>query len=253
MNIQIVASSKDEVTFKLQTSTAFANLLRREIIENVPTMAISTVEIRQNKSALYDEMIAHRLGLLPLTTDLKSYNIPEGEEETLKTHLKLTLKAKGPCTVYASDIKSKDPKIKPAQPKMPIVKLLKGQELELEATACLGTGKKHMKWAPGYAYYHHAYTFKQNKSIDNADEVAKQCPAGLFKADKGKLVPQDESRSHQWETCLPLVPKDAVTITQQPKELYFTVESWGQLSPKEMLQEAVDSFKQHLGEMAKQL
>ncbi len=45
--------------------------------EEVPTMAIEDVEFRKNNSILYDEIIAHRLGLVPLKTDLKSYNLPE--------------------------------------------------------------------------------------------------------------------------------------------------------------------------------
>ena len=51
--------------------------------------------------------------------------------------------------VYASELKSKDPAIKPVYPKMPIVKLLKGQSLEQEALDGLGNGKEDSKWSPG--------------------------------------------------------------------------------------------------------
>jgi len=107
-------------------------------------MAIEDVEVRKNSSSLYDEMIAHRLGLIPLTTDLKSYNLPseckcEGKG-CARCQLVLTLSAKGPGIVYSSSLKSKDPKVKPVFDNFPIVKLLKGQEIELEATATLGTG-----------------------------------------------------------------------------------------------------------------
>ena len=67
---------KNKLSFVLINSTpSFANAIRRAIVEEVPTMAIEEVEFRKNNSILYDEIIAHRLGLLPLTTDLKSYTI----------------------------------------------------------------------------------------------------------------------------------------------------------------------------------
>jgi DNA-directed RNA polymerase subunit D len=125
------------------------------MIAEVLTMAIEDVEIIKNSSAMYDETLAHRLGLLPLTTDLKSYRMKKGAEDdgSAACETTLTLKAKGPCTVYASALKSKDPKIVPAHPDMPLCVLLKGQELEIIATAILGHGKEHMKWSPCLAWY----------------------------------------------------------------------------------------------------
>ena len=74
MEVRLLESKKDEdkVSFMIKDANAsYANALRRIIMEDVPTMAIEDVEIRSNSSILYDEMIAHRLGLIPLTTDLK--------------------------------------------------------------------------------------------------------------------------------------------------------------------------------------
>ena len=50
------------------------NTLRRLILEEVPTLAIEEVELFNNSSVLYDEMIALRMGLIPIKTDLKGYN-----------------------------------------------------------------------------------------------------------------------------------------------------------------------------------
>ena len=160
MEIRVLSNNKEErkVSFIIKDETpAFANTLRRIMTDEVPTMAIEEVEFRKNNSIMYDEMVAHRLGLVPLTTDIKSYNLPEkckcDGEGCARCQLKLTLKVpKGSGTVYASELKSKDSAVKPVYPKMPIVKLLKGQSLELEATAVLGKGGMHAKWSPCLAY-----------------------------------------------------------------------------------------------------
>ena len=160
MELRVLDKNDEQmkISFVLKGANAtFANLLRRYIIEKVPTMAMEDIEIKDNSSALYDEVIAHRLGLIPLSTDLKSY-VPiykckcDGEGCNRCT-LKLTLKAEGPGIVNASEIKSKDPKVKPVFPKMPIVKLLKDQKIELVATAVLGQGNDHVKFSPGFSYY----------------------------------------------------------------------------------------------------
>ena len=131
MEVKLVENQdkKNRLIFSVKgVDTAYANTLRRIMGFEVPVMAIEDVEFRKNTSILYDEMIAHRLGLIPLSTDLKSYNMMSECKckgaGCASCTVKLTLKAQGPCTVYASDIKSKDPEIKPLHGKMPIVKLL---------------------------------------------------------------------------------------------------------------------------------
>jgi len=118
MKINTIQKEKDgKVIFKIdKVSNAFVNMIRREIVEDVPTMAIEEVEFRENDSVLYDEMLAHRIGMIPIATDLKSYIMPAkckcDGEGCARCQLKMTLSVKGPCTVYAKDIISKDPKVK---------------------------------------------------------------------------------------------------------------------------------------------
>lgn len=251
---QLSKKKDDKLTLEISGCTnAFVNTLRREILEDVPTMAIESVEFRKNDSLLYDEMLSHRLGLMPLKTDLKSYIEPskckcEGEG-CARCQVSLTLSKKGPCTVYASDFKSKDPKVKPVYPDMIIVKLDKGQEVELEAVAQLGRGKDHMKFSPGHVFYHNKFEFKQEKDIENIDEVLERTPKGVFKKQGKKLIPQDELNSHLWDSCKEFVePQDAVKIEEKSDEMIFTFEPWGQLSAKETLSSACDNFVEKLDE-----
>jgi len=240
------------VTFLLKNANpAFANGLRRIMIEAVPTMAIEDVEFVQNNSALYDEIMAHRLGLLPLTTDLKGYDRKKPEDElSAKNSVKLTLKAKGPCTVYAEDLKSKDPKVKPVFPKTPIVKLLKGQELELEATAVLGVGKDHVKFAPCLAWYTYKPKVVVNNNHKEFDKFKDKYPPQIFNNNKidAKLIEQHDL----YEAC-DGVNDEIVKIERDPTTFVFNIEPWGQLSPSEILASASDHFNELLEDFSSKL
>ncbi len=240
------------VTFLLKNANpAFANALRRIMIEAVPTMAVEDIEFVQNNSALYDELLAHRIGLLPLTTDLKGYDVKKPEDElSAKNSVKLTLKAKGPCTVYAEDLKSKDPKVKPAFPKTPLVKLLKGQELEFEATAILGVGKEHVKFAPCLAWYAYKAKAIVNNSHKDFETFKEKYPPQIFANGKidAKLIEQHDL----YEAC-DGVNDEIVKIERDPTTFVFNIEPWGQLSPSEILTSASDHFTAMLEEFSAKL
>jgi DNA-directed RNA polymerase subunit D len=253
MEIELIESDKknNRVMFLLKGSEpSFANAIRRCAIEEVPTIAIEEVELRKNSSVLYDEMVAHRMGLVPLTTDLKSYTLPEkckcNGEGCARCQVKLTIKANGPGYVYASQLESKDPKIKPVFGEMPIAKLLKGQKLEAEATASLGRGRTHMKWAPGLIYYR----FKQDVKIGNVhnpEAVAKACPPGVFEVKAGKLVVNEkELLKHDLAGSAEKASGGTVTVEENPSEFVFTVESWGQLDCKDIIEQAAEEFQEQL-------
>jgi len=125
-------------------STSFANMLRRYSMSCVPVLAIDSVTFYDNTSAFWDEYIAHRLGLMPVTTPSKT---PESAE------IIFSLDAEGPKTVYASDMKSSDKSISIAQEKIPVVTLGPNQHLRLEGKAVLGTGKRHAKFQAGFVSY----------------------------------------------------------------------------------------------------
>ena len=234
---------------------AYANSIRRVLINKVPTMAIEDVEFKKNNSALYDEVVAHRLGLIPLKTDLKSYNLLkkckcEGKG-CAQCQCKLTLKGKGPKVIYASDLKSADPKVMPAYPDTPIVKLLKNQDIEFEATAVLGVGKEHIKWCPGLVFYKHKSDVKIKKDVDNANDVVKCCHAKIFQLKKGKLtVVQDNLlKCTLCDACKDLTNGD-VYAEKGEDTFIFSLESWGQLNARDIIGKGVELFNETLDEFA---
>ncbi len=258
MEITILNEEKKnkKVTFLVKgTSVSYVNTIRRLIMNEVPTMAIEDVEIRKNSSILYDEIIAHRLGLIPLTTDLESYEaVKEDGVRSAKNQLKMTLAAKGPCIVTASEIQSQDPKVKPVYPDTPIVKLLKGQEIEIEMTAIIGTGKEHMKWAPGHIFYKAKPNAEVLKNPMDVKAFLKACPSKSLKEQGGKIVVDKENLfdDNIIQDCDD-VEEGVIDLTYSDDEFIVTIESWGQLSPKEILQTAVEIFDSKLDEFTERL
>jgi DNA-directed RNA polymerase subunit D len=228
----------------------YVNTLRRLMMNEVPIIAIELVEIAKNDSILYDEVLTHRLGLVPLTTDLSSYVLPTAEEVEKQEYLaqsscKLTLEAKGPCIVYAKDLKSKDPKVKPVFPEMPIVKLLENQELRLEATAVMGVGKVHAKWSAGHVFYRKIPTI----TIKNASNVAcaQGCPTGTLVEKSGKTTLTDPKTCILCMACVDIDAGKSVEVTPA-SDFLLKVESWGQLTPSEIVEKSVDVYNQQLKE-----
>jgi len=255
MNITILEKKKEKLILRVTgVPAAYMNALRRYMMTEVPVMAIEDVEFRKNSSALYDEIIAHRLGMLSLKTDLKSYNLPEECKckgaGCAQCQVIMTLKATGPKTVYAEDLKSKDPKIVPVFGKTPIVKLLEGQELELQATAILGKGKEHSKWNTGLIYYKEYPHITIKKQPENAQELAKKY-SHILEYKAGKLSVKEKAIPHyDLFEAVAEESQGAITVTYKDDYILY-IESWQQLPPKEIVTTALSIFDKELEEVKK--
>lgn len=239
------------VTFEVTgTNHSFANAFRRAMLDSVPTIAIETVTFNKNTSILYDEIVAHRLGLVPITTDLKGYNLQSEckckGEGCARCTATFTLKESGAGVVEATSMKSSDPKVKPVYP-MPIVKLLKGQELEFSAVARLGCGKEHAKFSPCHTWYRYMPVIDVDaQACTNPEEVAKSCPTKVFRVDKGKLKVADRDSCILCGACVDSCQNQSVKLNESDKEFLFFVEPWGQLSVKEIVVTALEALTKEL-------
>ena len=260
MEIRVLENNKDQgkLSFILKDSNhVFANTLRRLMIDEVPTMAIEEVEFSKNNSILYDEIIAHRLGLITLKSDLKSYNLPdtckcEGKGCN-RCQLKMVLKAAKIGTVYASEIKSKDPAVKPVYGSTPIVKLLKGQSLELEATAVLGRGRQHMKWSPCHVYYKYKRTIEITGEVKNPEAIIEVDHNNIFEIKDRKLV-INKDKVLNCDLSLDFSEIDkGVRVVASESDFVFYIESFGQLSCKEIVNKAVDILDEQLDKLVEEL
>ena len=154
-SLDVITKDSEKISIKLKGVTLqYANALRRVCLNGVPVFAIDTVDIIQNTSVLPDEGLAHRLGLIPLKTDLKRFNEPskcDCQSESGCSNCKVLLvldsgESKESRTVLSSELSSEDETIKPTSDKIPIVQLAPGQQIKIECYARLGRGTEHAKW-----------------------------------------------------------------------------------------------------------
>jgi len=132
----------------------YANALRRICLNGIPVFAIDTVDIIENSSVLPDEGLAHRLGLIPIKTDLSRFNEPskcDCQSETGCSNCKVMLVLDSgdsdvTRTILSNELTSEDDLVKPTSDKIPIVQLAPGQRIKVECYARLGRGTEHAKW-----------------------------------------------------------------------------------------------------------
>jgi len=145
VKLEILNEEDDVMEAQLSNANpAVANSLRRSMMTKVPTLAIKELHINQNESGLFDEVLANRMGQIPLT-------IPQNVDEEDTVHI--AVQKEGPSTVHASDIKAGNDEAEPVNPDALIVELKEGQELTLEGEAVLGNGAEHAKHQGGTIGY----------------------------------------------------------------------------------------------------
>ena len=241
------------------------NALRRIALAEVPCMAIDEVVMIENSSILQDEIIAHRLGLTPLKTDLDSYNLPEeckcqSEFGCSECRVTLTLDAEakdGTRTVYSGEVVSENPEVVPVSDKVPIIKLAKSQKLKLEAYARLGIGKTHAKWQPvsmcAYKYYPKITTPKEK--CPDCQKCVEICPKKVFSFKDGKVDVKDLLACTLCMDCVEACPQkpSPLTIEWDKNTFIMNIESTGALPPERVLKEANRLLDKQLNEFEEQI
>ena len=178
VKIEIIEERDDHVTVLLkETDRAFANALRRTLMSNVPKMAIHRVrfelgtitdaqtgDVYESVGALPDEVIAHRLAMIPIPTfhdefcfledDPGNEGLPREEWGTPASQIIYHCSARGTPEghlVTAGDLNvlgEEKLQIPELYRNIPITKLYSGQYIEFYAYAVLGVGSDHSKWNP---------------------------------------------------------------------------------------------------------
>lgn len=272
MQIEIVKMEDRKAQFTLRNSSpAMANALRRTMLQDIPKMAIDKVEFHlgpnmqddkeyESMTSLFDEIIAHRLGLIPVPTDYAQFNFPKdcscGGEGCPGCRIMYSLNKVGPSTVLSGDLMPLgDSSLKVKDEYIPIVDLTDNQAVLIYTYAVMGTAKQHVKWQAafgvGYSYMP-IVTIAADKAGDfDVQDAAKEYP-GLFKVEDGKLVVDDLYRACTYGKAIEQDPvmQDAVTIGWDESNFIFKYETDGSLTARQVLDKAVEILEAKAGEFA---
>lgn len=219
-------------------------------------MAIDLVEIEANTSVLADEFIAHRLGLIPLSSqhvdDVLYTRDCDCEQYCGNCSVTLTLHAR--CTgdeimkVYARDlvVGADRPNELVGNPVIVdpdglgsvICKLRKGQELRIRCIAKKGIAKEHAKWAPTAAV---GFEYDPHNKLRHLDYWYEEDPVKEWPI----------SDNGQWEE--PAVEGAPFDYDAQPTKFFFDVETVGGLEPDAVIQQGIRVLQQKLATVIQEL
>ena len=266
--VKIEVLEKDATNIRIivrDADVSLMNALRRIGLAEVPSMAIDEVVMIENSAILQDEIIAHRLGLTPLRTDLDTYNLPEdcecqSEFGCPQCRVTLTLDAEskeGTRTVYSGELISENPGIVPVSDKIPLLKLAKGQKLKLEAYARLGKGKNHAKWQP-VSVCAYKYFPKIEVPAGKCEECQKCvdiCPKKVFTIKEDKVDVRDLLACNLCMDCVEACPTEPkrIRVEWEKNAFIMNLETNGVLPPERILQEATKILDKQLKEFEEKI
>jgi DNA-directed RNA polymerase subunit D len=229
-----INETESKIVFKTVMDESLANAIRRYVY-HIPVVAVDEVEISRNDSPLYDETIAHRVGLIPLKQTKK--------EGTMK------LKSNKEGFVYSGEFEG-DAKV--IYGKIPITLLNKGQEIEMVAKTRAGTGSEHSKFVPGLFVYRNVFEITLDKDV--AEKIRQIVPNVEINTKGNKAIIVDDKEREVTDVCEGLSEKEGKDIeVKQKDELVFTIESFGQIDSKNIFNKAVEALKKDLEDFAKKI
>lgn len=259
-------------------SPPFANVFRRLILSDVPSMAIDKVLIYNNTSIIQDEVLAHRLGLIPLKADPRLFefkaneNDPGTDQDTLEFDLNTKCTRKGKDIldsasfdtlyknhkIYSSQIKwnpvgkqadvHKETDIGPVHDDILISKMRPGHEFNIKLIAVKGIGRDHAKFSPVEAsFYRILPDITINRKVTGEDALLLQkcfSPGVIELNEKGEAYVKDA----RYDSCSRNVFRyphltDAVTMSRVRDHFIFSIESVGALPPDVIFTESVKILK----------
>tara|TARA_B100001113_G_scaffold97934_1_gene78849 strand:- start:121 stop:978 length:858 start_codon:yes stop_codon:yes gene_type:complete len=251
---------------------SFVNSIRRSLVSMVPCLAIHEVDFHMGSlgayvdeetgeekeyesiSAMFNEIVAHRIGMLPIPTDEKTVEAFADSigDDSKQPDIMYSLHKQGPCTVYSGDLEpvNGDASLVIPETSVPIVKLAEGQAILVYAKAKMGTAKQHAKWqtvvAPRF-YQAPTLTVSSGKGSKTViDAVGKE----HFKKKGKNHVIEDPVTAHEAIKKAESLwndedAKNAMTVTRNKTHFILEFETTGAMEAKLALEQALKSLDSH--------
>ena len=234
--MKIIEKNENQIAFEATMEDSLANAIRR-YVNHVPILAVDEIHISRNDSPLYDETVAHRVGLIPLKM----------EKSKKEAKLKLSVNKSG--MVYSGEMKGD---VKPVYDNIPITYIDKEQEMEFEATVKAGIGSEHSKFSPGMIYYRNVSEITMDKDLK--EKVRSACPNAEIKDKGSKIVVIDDGRVEVADICERIGSESGKGAEVEMKNnLVITIESFGQISPEEIFKKSIEELEKELEVVSKKI
>jgi DNA-directed RNA polymerase subunit D len=255
MEIEVIENKDNKLRFVVHESNhTFINTLRRIIVAEVPTLAIEDIILVENTSPVLDEIVAYRLGLIPLTTPVDEFTVARecencGGEGCQFCSAPLTLEVEAAedetKIVYSKDLTSMDDKIIPVSEKIPIAKLGAGQKITLEAIAMMGRGKDHAKWSPAVTCSFRNYP-KVDQNVSKCTgcmECVDACPKHILEVNKKVVTLKEPLECLLCDLCKNACNYDSLKMGSVEGDYIFFLETTGAIKPMEAFRKATEILK----------
>lgn len=263
LKVKVVSCSDELLRLDLSgVDASVANAIRRVMISEVPTVAIDKVHLWQNTGIIQDEILCHRLGLIPIwVPDIDSIEPAkeEGDDYDISGAVKFKLHVKCPADypkgqnlhVYSKDLKF-EPQTKlqqqwakppqPVHPDILIAKLRPGQEIECELYCLKGTGKIHAKWSPVCTASYRLMpdvTILQEQKGAAAKHLVELCPKNVFDIEDNVAVVKRPRDCSACRRCIEEIPSGIVELAKVKDHFIFSIESSGCMPSAEIFARAL--------------
>ena len=256
----------------IDVNYSFVNSIRRSLVSMVPCLAIHEVDFHMGSlgayvdeesgeekeyesiSAMFNEIVAHRIGMLPIPTDEKTIEAFGDSigDDSKQPDIMYSLHKQGPCTVYSGDLEpvNGDTSLTIPETSVPIVKLAEGQAILVYAKAKMGTAKQHAKWQTAVAprfYQAPTLTVSSGKGSKTViDVVGKE---NFKKKGKNHII-EDPVKAHEAIKKLESLWNDedaqkAMTITRNKTHFILEFETTGAMEAKLALEQALKTLDNH--------
>ncbi|KAF8971177.1 DNA-directed RNA polymerase [Flammula alnicola] len=285
LKVKVQRLSQHSVDFDIVgVDASIANAFRRIMIAEVPTVCIEQVYVWNNTTVIVDEILAHRLGLVPLNIDpsllemKKDINDTSTDRDTVVFKVDMTCE-RNPKAPKGS-IKPEELYINhellashltwspvgeqqdvfegatpgPTRPNIVLAKLRPGQQVNLELHAVKGVGKDHSKFSPvATASYRLLPQIKITKPIPPhlAEKFQKCFSSGVIKIDQQTNEVSVDEHNLRNDTVSREVLRwpefaDSVELSRVRDYFLFNVQSEGPYAPERLLPESTKVMREKL-------
>jgi len=256
----------------IDVNYSFVNSIRRSLVSMVPCLAIHEVDFHMGSlgayvdeesgeekeyesiSAMFNEIVAHRIGMLPIPTDEKTIEAFGDSigDDSKQPDIMYSLHKQGPCTVYSGDLEpvNGDTSLTIPETSVPIVKLAEGQAILVYAKAKMGTAKQHAKWQTAVApRFYQAPTLTVSSGKGSKTVISVAGKENFKKKGKNHVI-EDPVKAHEAIKKLESLWNDedaqnAMTVTRNKTHFILEFETTGAMEAKLALEQALKSLDTH--------